>query len=740
MVTAIIDSSGRVANSTTQWPPTGTMVADRDYFQYFKNKNDTGIYISSLLRNRVSGVRTIFFTRRINGKNDEFLGIALIGLRLSYFEGVYKSVNALRDQSFVLLHPDGTVLLRYPDAQDRSDEKIPAGSPWYELAASGGGSYRSPRLFRSGTRVMFSVRPLHDYPLIINVAVTESAALASWYRRAMLIGIGTLLGVICSIFLLRSLGKQFRRLFESEGRLAQREASLAERTDQLRLAHFRSETALNNMSQGLLMFDAQARLILVNRRYIEMYGLSAEIVKPGCAFRDLVAHRQELGVFSIDIDTYCNNVLADVAARKTASRIIELKDGRTIHAVNHPVTAGGWVGTHEDITERKQAQARLAQETSENRRLFETSLDLILVTDRAGNFLRVSPISSSILGYAPEEMIGRNGVDFVYPPDLENAREEMRLARSGHNMRNFETRYVHKRGHAVTLAWSGVWSEPEQKHFFTGRDVPESKIVEEKLRYLAHYDQLTGLANRVSLQNDLTEGPHGGRRLCRRRHGHRHFRSRRFQGHQRYARPFDRRPVAGEGGRALDLLRAGGGRFYRIGGDEFVLVVPGCGDPRDIAHMVGIIIGRLAEKFDVNGHQLFIGASAGIAIAPADGGSVEELISSADLALYDAKAAGGSAYRLFMPVLLATAHARRKLDDELRRAWVNREFRLYFQPQVRAHDGAVVGAEALIRWQHPQLGILAPGAFIDALGESPGRSGSGALDPAVGLRIRGRLA
>ncbi len=128
---------------------------------------------------------------------------------------------------------------------------------------------------------------------------------------------------------------------------------------------------------------------------------------------------------------------------------------------------------------------------------------------------------------------------------------------------------------------------------------------------------------------------------------------------------------------------------------------------------------RLAEKFEINGHQLFMGASAGIAIAPADGVDVEELMSNADLALYDAKAAGGNVYRLFVPVLRAQARARRELEAELRRACTNKEFELYFQPQVRASDGAMVGAEALLRWRHPQRGILAPGAFIDALGESP---------------------
>jgi EAL domain-containing protein (putative c-di-GMP-specific phosphodiesterase class I) len=168
----------------------------------------------------------------------------------------------------------------------------------------------------------------------------------------------------------------------------------------------------------------------------------------------------------------------------------------------------------------------------------------------------------------------------------------------------------------------------------------------------------------------------------------------------------------------MSAVAVGDARFYRLGGDEFVLILPDCGDPREIAQLVDSTLHRLRESFDINGHQLFIGASVGIAIAT-DGLNTEELISNADLALYDAKAAGGNMYRLFMPVLRARAQARRELDTELRRACSNDEFVLYFQPQIRASDGAVVGAEALLRWRHPQRGILAPGAFIDALAESP---------------------
>ncbi len=120
-------------------------------------------------------------------------------------------------------------------------------------------------------------------------------------------------------------------------------------------------------------------------------------------------------------------------------------------------------------------QSESAHELALLRGIFNTSLDLILVTDRRGQFVRVSPSAEAILGYRPEEMVSHIGVDFIHPDDLESTRNEMRLARRGRETRNFESRYVHKDGHAVTLTWTGVWSESEQLHFFIGRDMTEQK-------------------------------------------------------------------------------------------------------------------------------------------------------------------------------------------------------------------------------------------------------------------------
>lgn len=134
-----------------------------------------------------------------------------------------------------------------------------------------------------------------------------------------------------------------------------------------------------------------------------------------------------------------------------------------------------------DIGEIRNAQAALRQETEERERIFETSQDLILVTDSRGNYVQVSPSSVSILGYRPDEMIGRSAVEFVYPRDLENTRSNMRLARNGRVLRNFVTRYVHKDGKIVVLTWMGTWSEPVRRHFFIGRDMTEIQQAQEAL-------------------------------------------------------------------------------------------------------------------------------------------------------------------------------------------------------------------------------------------------------------------
>jgi diguanylate cyclase (GGDEF)-like protein len=356
---ALIDKDGQVAATTQRWPAPAMEVAGRDYFQHAKNTNDSGIYISKLLASRVSGEETIFFSKRISGANNEFLGVALVGLRLSYFETIYNSITPLLNESFMLLHTDGTILIRYPDTTDRGNRKMPERSPWYRLVASGGGHYRSPGYFDGQARLV-AVQPLHEYPLVVNVAGSEAAALANWRRRATQIGIGTVLALICSVFLLKILSRQFHRLLKSEAALAEREGSLADRTRELQSANDHIDAALQNMSQGLCMFDGSGRLIICNERYLRMYDLSADVIKPGCMLLEMLEHRRQRGSFMNEPKEYDIELRTAARNKEKLNYTIELQDGRVIEVVNRPTVDGGWVATHEDITERKRSEAKIA--------------------------------------------------------------------------------------------------------------------------------------------------------------------------------------------------------------------------------------------------------------------------------------------------------------------------------------------------------------------------------------------
>jgi diguanylate cyclase (GGDEF)-like protein len=244
----------------------------------------------------------------------------------------------------------------------------------------------------------------------------------------------------------------------------------------------------------------------------------------------------------------------------------------------------------------------------------------------------------------------------------------------------------------------------------------EQRAAQEKLWHLAHYDQLTALPNRTSLQSeldvllaDIAASPLNHAVAIIGLDGFKEVND--TLGHSigdRLLQQAAERLIANEGN----------ARTYRLGGDQFVLLMHGCGNPLVANEVIQGVLDWLSQKFEINGHELFVTTSAGFAIAPADGSDMDSLLANADLALSDAKASGGRRIRKFVPTMRAKAESRRMLDHELRRAWRDKEFVLYFQPQMRSSDQAVVGAEALLRWQHPQRGVLAPGAFIEALAEN----------------------
>jgi diguanylate cyclase (GGDEF)-like protein len=341
----VFDADGNLINSSIGWPVPSINVADRPYFKTFKNDPQSPDVLVAPLFSRVSGVWTAVVARRITGPHGEFLGIIGRGFEPANFEVFFATVALGQDASISMIHRDGTMLARYPHSSNAVGHNFRNGPLLQPVLAAGGGTsgvFTSPI---SGEERVGAVKALDSFPIVVLASTPVATALADWRGQIwFLIAIGgSSVLVIAGLLLL-----VVRKLLQ-EHRLSQ---------ERLRLEKQRLDKAVDNMTQGLLLFDSSQRLVVCNDRYIEMYGLSADVIKPGCSFHDVIAHRKATGSFTGDADAYIARVLGDTGVRNTM--VIQTPDRRSIHIVNEPLADGGWVATHEDITDRRHAEERIA--------------------------------------------------------------------------------------------------------------------------------------------------------------------------------------------------------------------------------------------------------------------------------------------------------------------------------------------------------------------------------------------
>ena len=362
--------------------------------------------------------------------------------------------------------------------------------------------------------------------------------------------------------------------------LDRREADLVAQNDMF-------TTVLNRMSQGLCMFDQDQKLLVCNNRYLEMYGLSKDLGRPGTPFRKIVESRIQSGVYDGgDPTAYLDERLAAVREAVRHTRLHELSDGRIIAITHEPMEGGGWVATHDDVTRLRRIEARLSHLARHD-----------ALTDLP-NRVQLRERLDELL----QSLDDRNIVIVVFEID------------------------------------------------------------------------------RFKEIND-TYGPSIGDVL--------------LQGvAQRLTRRFD----------AIAMVA-------RIGGDEFA-VLQTLDDASGADALVKSVQTVLGPSFDIDDHPLAITVSAGVAVAPADGETPDELLKNADLALGRAKRDGPGNFRFFERELDERMRARSKLEQDMRLALREGQFELHFQPQLNLSRKEIAGFEALLRWRHPERGFISPTEFI----------------------------
>jgi diguanylate cyclase (GGDEF)-like protein len=341
----IFDADGTLVNSSTAWPVPSINVADRPYFRTFQTNRQAPEMLVEPVHSRVTGVWTTVIARKMTGPNGELIGVIGRGIEPATFEKFFASVALAPGASISMHHRNGTLLARYPHPEGMIGHNFKIGAPPDRLKIFDLDQYATHLISPVDDQErLVSSRALANFPIVIVATKTTAAALADWREQMrILVAVASASAVAIALLLLLVVRK-----LSQQHRLSQQRLTLEKQ---------RLDKAVNNMTQGLLLFDKSQHLVICNQRYLEMYGLSPDVIKPGCTFREVIGHRKATGSFTGDVDKYVARVLHDIPLRN--SMVVDTSDGRSILIVNEPLADGGWVATHEDITERRRTEERI---------------------------------------------------------------------------------------------------------------------------------------------------------------------------------------------------------------------------------------------------------------------------------------------------------------------------------------------------------------------------------------------
>ena len=341
----LFNTKGRLINSTQDGPLPSINISSRHYFKEFTSGRPVPETILEARKSNVTGNWTVVFGRRIVGRNGEIIGFASRGVEPIHFEEFCASLALDDETSILMILRDGTIIARYPHDDALVGRNIADTALFQKVLASNGSASGRFASLGQGEERLGSVRPLANFPILVVATTPTAHALADWWAQTKLQFVAALLAVMVVIITIFLIVRQLKRQHRAAQRL------LVVKSQHL-------DTAINNMTQGLLLFSATGHLVICNQSYLDMFGLSSDVVKPGCHLRDLILHRKQLGSFSGDVDEYCAKFL-DPYHKEIQDTLVDVPDGRKIRLIYKRSPDGGWATTLEDVTERSRFEARI---------------------------------------------------------------------------------------------------------------------------------------------------------------------------------------------------------------------------------------------------------------------------------------------------------------------------------------------------------------------------------------------
>ncbi len=471
------------------------------------------------------------------------------------------------------------------------------------------------------------------------------------------------------------------------------------------------QSTLDSTADGILVIGLDGKILIRNQRFADMWGIPQEVIDSS-ADRDLLLHLADQLTDPADFLRTLEALHAHPEAESI--HVLDFKDGRRFEQYsigryldNAPVR----VWSFRDMTARLAAEDALRESEERYRQLFEQNAAGVCVTTFAGEIADCNSTFAAMVGYAPDELTGRNVSD-LYDRPAAGAELAAQL-RATPALRGVEIELRRRDGQRVWVLanLSVVRTGNERTFHATVVDISDRKRAEAQIEFHAYHDVLTHLPNRRQFEERLALSI-----LASKRHGGTvgvlfldldHFKNvNDTLGHTA----------------ADELLIEVASRLRhsvrqtdsvaRLGGDEFTIILPDLNHPEDAAQVAQKVLDAVAQPITIGGTTIEISASIGVALHPYDGPDVETLLRHADHAMYRAKEAGRNNYQLCTEEMKVRAVERLSLQSRLRKAIYSGQLLLLYQPQVKVATGRIIGAEALVRWIDPERGEIQPMSFI----------------------------
>jgi PAS domain S-box-containing protein len=475
----LVDPGGKLVGSSRIWPMPDISDIDREYFRALTADDSLNLFLGEPARSRLTGAWTIHLARRFVGPKGEFIGIVVGIMELRHFEQFFRSILIGNDVAIALFRSDGILLARDPHIEAA-------------IGKSGQGTlFQDSWSSADGEDLLTSLQALTHYPVVASVSTTDSAALAQWLHEAKIIvgAVGLAASSIGAfiLFIVHKLTQGIRRSGE-----------------RLRGQKLQLDTALDNMSQGLLLCDREDRVVLCNRRYMEIYGVPADMVARGCTRRELIAHHFATGLLAGDPEQHMAAVLEKAGLTTPYTREVDTAGGRTIAVISSPMEGGLRVSTHEDVTDRRRAEQERDRSRDFLDRVIENIPVAVFVKDaRSLRYVLINRAGEKLWGVPREQLVGKT------PHEIFDTETADTIIKHDREMQQ-TCQALHVPEHSVNTPRNGVRlvtsdricvrDQNGEVQYLIGvtEDVTERKGVEEQLRQAQKMEAVGNLTGGVA--------------------------------------------------------------------------------------------------------------------------------------------------------------------------------------------------------------------------------------------------